>query len=148
MSKKNIFILAAWYVAGWIISALYNKKKPEELKKDLTKSRKSWEWDFKVMLNNFVDTHENLLDDLKNNILSDKNKKLFTEKKDELLNVVDVYKKQWEELVEDLKVKWKDFIVEASDNLSKLYEEKKDEIEELKGKAKEVVEEVKEKTKK
>jgi hypothetical protein len=46
------------------------------------------------MLNNFVDTHENLLDDLKNNILSDKNKKLFTEKKDELLNVVDVYKKQ------------------------------------------------------
>ena len=39
MSKKNLFLLAAWYVAGWIIASIYNKKKPEQLKKELTKAK-------------------------------------------------------------------------------------------------------------
>ena len=34
-----------------------------------------------------------------------KNKAIFKEKKDELLNIVEVYKKQWLELTEELKVK-------------------------------------------
>jgi len=38
-------------------------------------------------------------------VLTDKNKALFNEKKEELLNVVDVYKKQGSELVEELKTK-------------------------------------------
>jgi hypothetical protein len=46
------------------------------------------------MLVNFIDTHENLIEDLKNHILTDKNKALFNEKKEELLKVVDVYKKE------------------------------------------------------
>jgi len=147
MSKKNIFLLAAWYVAWGIVSALYNKKKPVELKKDLEKSRKSWDGDFKVMLNNFIDTHENLISDLKDYVLTDKNKKIYKEKKDELLLVVDTYKKQWQELAEELKVKWKEFVVEASDTLEKLYEEKKEEIEEIKKVAPEKVKELKEKAK-
>ncbi|MBT3729636.1 hypothetical protein HOF65_02995 [bacterium] len=46
------------------------------------------------MLDNFVVTHENLLKDLKKHVITDKNKELFNEKKKELLDVVDVYKKQ------------------------------------------------------
>ena len=44
-----------------------NKKLFEFLKmyKDLEKSRKEWEGDFKVMLENFIDTHTNLLEKLK-----------------------------------------------------------------------------------
>ena len=132
MSKKNIFLLAAWYIAGGIISSLYNKKRPEELKKDLEKSRKKWEWDFSVMLENFIETQWNLLEDLKSHVMTKKNKKLFNEKKAELLKLVDIYKKEWLGLVEELKVKWKDYLEEASDNLEKLYEEKKDEIDSLK----------------
>ena len=148
MSKKNLFILAAWYVAWWIISSLYNKKKPDQLKKDLEKSREKGEGDFKVMLDNFVATHTNLLEDLKSQVITDKNKEIFNEKKEELLNVVEIYKKQWIELTEELKNKWKDFIVEASDTLDQLYQEKKEEIEQLKEiapeKAKEIAWELRE----
>ena len=157
MSKKNIFLLAAWYVAGWIISSLYNKKKPGDLKKELKKSKK--DWDFRVMLEDFIDTHANMLDDLKKHVLTKENKKFYNEKKEELLDIVDIYKKQWLELADELRVKWKGFLVEASDGLEKLYNEKKDEIDnlkevapekakELRNELKEVFEEVKEQIKK
>lgn len=144
MSKKNWFILAAWYIAGGIVSSFYNKKKPADLKKDLEKSRKEWEGDFVVMLNNFIDTHANLLEDLKNHVLTEKNKKIFQEKKEELLTIVDVYKKQWLELTEELKAKGKIFLSEASEKLENLYEEKKEEIEALKEIAPEKAKEIKE----
>lgn len=132
MSKKNIFLLAAWYVAGWFIATMFSKKKPGELKKDLKKSRKEWEGDFKVMFDNFVDTHSTLIEELKKQVLTDKNKEIFKDRKADLLKVVDIYKKEWLKIADELKAKWKDFLVEASDNLEKLYEEKKEEIEELK----------------
>jgi hypothetical protein len=46
------------------------------------------------MLDNFVATHTNLLEDLKSQVITDKNKEIFNEKKEELLNVVEIYKKQ------------------------------------------------------
>ena len=148
MSKKNIFLLAAGYVAGWIVASLFSKKKPWELKKELKKSREEWEGDFKVMLDNFVDTHTNLINELKKQVLTDKNKELFKEKKQDLLKIVDEYKKEGLKIVDELKVKWKEFLVEASDNLEKLYEEKKDEINQLKDvapeKAKELANDLKE----
>ncbi len=143
MSKKNLFMLAAWYIAWGIISSFYNKKKPSDLKKDLEKSRKDWDGDFKVILNNFIDTHTNLIDDLKSYIMTDKNKKIFKEKKEELLKIVDVYKEQWLELTEELKTKGKVFLSEASEKLTELYEEKKDEIEALKKTAPKKAEELK-----
>jgi len=147
MSKKNVFLVAMWYVAGWIISSFYNKKKPEELKKDLEKSRKEWEGDFKVILNSFITTHQNLLEDLKLHVMSEKNKELFDTKKVEVLKIVDTYKNQWVELANELKTKWKVFISEASDSLEKLYVDKKDEIEALKESAPEKVKEIKQKAK-
>lgn len=131
MSKKNIFLLAAWYIAWGVISSLYSKKKSEDLKKELDKSDTK-EGDFKVMFDNFIDTHQNLLEDLKSNVMTEKNKELLNEKKEELLEVIDLYKVKWEELIDELKFKWKDFIVEASDTLEKVYNEKKEEINQLK----------------
>lgn len=148
MSKKNIFILAAWYIAWWIVSSLYWKKKPGELKKDIEKSRKEGDSDLKVIVGNFIDTHSNLLDELKSHIMTDRNKKIFKEKKEEVLWIVDSYKKQWSELTEELKTKWKVFLTEASETLHNLYEEKKEEIDWLKDsipkKANELKEDLKE----
>jgi hypothetical protein len=46
------------------------------------------------MFDNFVDTHKNLIEELKKQVLTDKNKELLKEKKEELLKVVDVYKNE------------------------------------------------------
>lgn len=69
MSKKNIFLLAAWYIAGGIVASIYSKKKPEELKTELESAKESGKWSFKVIMDNFVDTHANMIDNLKKNYL-------------------------------------------------------------------------------
>lgn len=143
MSKKNMFLLAAWYIAGWIIASLYWKKNPEDLKKEIEKSKAEGDWEFKVLLNNFIDTQENLFNDVKTIVMSDKNKELFKAKKEELLKIVDSYKVQWIELLEELKVKGKSFISEATVKLEKLYNEKIIEIESLKDIAPEKLQEIK-----
>ncbi|MDR1944833.1 MAG: hypothetical protein LBQ59_01775 [Candidatus Peribacteria bacterium] len=48
--------------------------------------------DFKELVNDFIDVHSNLVDDLKKEILTPENKKIFNEKKDELLKILDSYK--------------------------------------------------------
>ncbi len=48
MSKKNLFILAAGYIAGWIVASIYGKKKPTEIKKEIAEAKENWEWNFKV----------------------------------------------------------------------------------------------------
>lgn len=145
MSKKNIFLLAAWYIAGWLIASLYNNKKPEDLKSDLEKSKIEWEWEFKVLLNNFIETHQNLLNDIKTHVDTEKNRELFNEKKEELFKIIDSYKVQWLELLEELKVNWKSFLWEAIIKLEKLYNDKKSEIDLLKDIAPEKLNEIKEK---
>lgn len=143
MSKKNIFLLAAGYVLGGVVASLYNKKKPEDLKKELKDAKASWESDLKVLFDNFVETHKNLLKDLEWEIMSEKNKKLFEEKKAQLLEIAYDYRSKGNELLEELKVKGKEFIVEASAQLEKMYEEKKWELEELKDVSPEKVEDLK-----
>ena len=47
MLNKKVLFLAAGYVLGGVVSSLYNKKKPEEIKKELKAARKAWEkWFF------------------------------------------------------------------------------------------------------
>lgn len=145
MFNKKTLLLAAWYVFGSVVSSLYNKKKPADLKKDLKKSRKEGEWDFKVLFDNFLETQRNLFHDLKLGILSDKNKKIFESKKKDVLKIVDTYKAEGQELLSELKVKWKDFVVEASEKLENLYKEKQSDIEELKKVAPEKANDLKDK---
>ncbi|MBT3727272.1 hypothetical protein HOG21_06515 [bacterium] len=92
MSKKNIFLLAAGYIAGGIISSLYSKKKPGELKDELDKNEEGKEADFKVLLGNFIDIHQSLFEDLKVHVITEENKEKLNKKKEELIVVVDSYK--------------------------------------------------------
>ena len=132
MFGKKFWLMAVWYVWGIFVWSMYNKKKPEDLKNDLKKAHEKWEWDFKVLLWSFIDTHKNLLSDIEKELLSEKNKEFFNKKKDEVLKIASDYKDEWYKLIEEVKVKWKDFVVEASEKLEKLYDEKKEEINILK----------------
>ncbi len=145
MSKKNIFLLAAWYIAGGIVASIYSKKKPEELKTELESAKESGKWSFKVIMDNFVDTHANMIDDLKKELLSEKNKAIFNEHKEEIIKIIDSYKEKWNILIEELRVKGKSYIYTTSEKLEELYKEKLSEIEELKWIAPAKVEELKEK---
>lgn len=145
MSKKNIFLIAAWYIAGWLVASIYNKKKPEQLKKELLKAKETWEGSFKILLDTFVDTQANLIEDIKKEILSEKNIKLFNEHKEEIFKILDSYKEKGNLLLEELKVNWKDYLVIISEKLEKLYNEKISEIESLKWIAPEKMEELKDK---
>ena len=65
MFNKKFLSLLAWYVLGWFVASIYSKKNPWDLEKELKKSQKAWEWELTVLINNFIETHENLLDSLK-----------------------------------------------------------------------------------
>jgi hypothetical protein len=41
MLNKKVLFLAAGYVLGGVVSSLYNKKKPEDIKKELKAARKA-----------------------------------------------------------------------------------------------------------
>gem|GEM_PF-3282664 len=43
MFNKKTLLLAAGYVFGSVVSSLYSKKKPADLKKDIQKSKKEGE---------------------------------------------------------------------------------------------------------
>lgn len=143
MFNKKFFLLAAGYIAGSVVGSLYNKKDPEVLRKELENSKQSGQWEVKVLLANFVETHKNVLADLENTIMSDKNKALFLEKKAQLLEIADVYKLEGLKLLAEIQEKGKTQLVEVSDKLEKLYLEKKDELNELKEISPEKVKELK-----
>ena len=145
MSKKNLFLLAAWYIAGWVIASIYNKKKPEQLKKELTKAKETWEGSFKVLVDTFIETHSNLLDDLKKEVLSEQNIAKFESHKEEVLKIIDSYKEKWNSLINELKENGKWYILVISKKLEDLYNEKLLEIESIKGMTPEKIEELKNK---
>ena len=143
MLNKKVLFLAAGYVLGGVVSSLYNKKKPEDIKKELKAARKAWENDFSVLVSNFVEVHNNLITDLKSDILSDKNKKILNKKTKEVLSIVESYKTSGKAVLDELQVKWKEFIVEASQQLEVIYNEKKEEISSLKDISPEQIDDIK-----
>jgi gas vesicle protein len=104
MFNKKTFLLAAGYVFGSVVSSLYNKKKSEDLKKDLKKSKHDSKESARILWENFVETQKNLFKDVQDTTLSEKNKKLFEKRKKELFKVVDNYKKEGKELLAELKL--------------------------------------------
>lgn len=143
MFNKKMFLVAAGYIAWGIVSSLYNKKKPKDLKAELKEWKENWWSEFKILLSNFVDTHKNLIWDIEKEIMSNENKALFQEKKSQLLEMADVYKLEGNKLLAELKQNGKEYLVEASEKLEKLYIEKKDELEELKDVSPSTIEELK-----
>lgn len=143
MNKKLITLL--WVYFGWIaVAIIFNKKTPSELKKEYELSKSSWKSSFNFFLDNFIEIHQNVLDNLKSKVMTESNKELFNTKKDEFLSLFEEYKSEWEKVLRELEVKWKDFVLESIKKLEKSYEEK---LEELKDKAPEKFEELKEKLK-
>ncbi|NVP17473.1 hypothetical protein HUU51_02025 [Candidatus Gracilibacteria bacterium] len=145
MSKKNLFLLAAGYVAGGLIASLYNKKKPEQLKKELNKAKETGEGSFKVLVDNFLETHTNLLDDLKKEVLTPENLAKFESHKEDVLKIIDSYKQKGNELINELKQNGKGYILVIQKKLEDLYNEKLSEIDSLKDLAPEKVNELKNK---
>lgn len=145
--NKKILLLATWYVLWWVVSSLYGKKRPSDLKKELAKAREDWKNDFWVFFDNFVNIHKNLYEDIKKSAIVEENKELLKDKKAQLLEVVDAYKIEWKAIVDELKVKWMDFVEDASLKLEQVYEEKIAQIDELKWVAPEKASELKSKLK-
>jgi hypothetical protein len=55
------------------------------------------------MVDSFIDTHTSLIDDLKEELMTEKNIKLFNEHKDEILKILDSYKDKGNILIDELK---------------------------------------------
>lgn len=143
MSKKWLFTLLAWYVAWSVIASMFSKKKWSDVKKELDKKDMTKEEKFKILFDNFVSTHENLLRSIKEELTSEKNKALFNKKKAEFYALVDEYKVEWEKILEELKGKWNETIQSGREKMEDLYEEKKKQINELKDEAPEKAKDLK-----
>jgi hypothetical protein len=59
----------------------------------------------KFLFDDFVKTHKKLAESAKEEILSPENKKIFEEKKEELLKLAEKYKKEAEKIVKELQKK-------------------------------------------
>lgn len=144
MNKKLLVLL--WVYASWVVAALlYNKKSPTEIKTELDEANKTWQKSFKVLFNNFIEIHKNLLEDFKVKVLTEENKKLLYTKRDEFLELTEEYKVKAQKIFQEYKHLWKNYADEWLKKLKKFYNEKLDEIEDLKKKAPDKVNEAREK---
>ena len=117
MFGKKILLLAAGYIIGWAVATLYWEKKGKKVREDLDEVKGDSEKTKKLVLANFIETHKNFLDNLKERILTDENKDLFNQKIDEAKKLVKAYKKDWEALLEELKEKGEEYAETAKEKL-------------------------------
>ncbi len=143
MFGKKFLLAVAAYVIGSVVATNYSEKKGQNIRADLEKAKKKGEDSKKILLGNFLEVHKNLLDGLKEIILTDSNKALFDKKVKKLKKVVKQYSVEWEKLLEELKTKGGDYTKIAKEELEKNYNEKKSQLEELKSEAPEKVEKMK-----
>ena len=123
MFSRKIALLAAWYVAGNIVSSLYNSQKWKDVKKTVSKARKAGEDDKTVIIHNIIDTHKNFFEDVKG-MLSEENQELLEKKKTQVLSVVDSFKSEWDKLLKDVGGK----TTSVTTKVQNLYDEKRDEL--------------------
>jgi len=139
-------LLLLWgYVVWNIVNSLYNDTKWKELKKEIKQANKDWYDSKRLIVDNFIETHSNLLKWLKKDILTEENIAYFNDKKDEAIKIVDEYKKKWEEVLSDLKWKGTDFVGSKKDDISDLYDEGKKTFEKAKIKTPKQVKKLKDK---
>lgn len=136
MSKKNIFLLALGYLAGNAVASIYWKKKNAAKKVD-----------FNSVIDDFVETHTNMIENLKKELATPENKKLFNTKKAEVIKILDSYKTKGNVLLRQLEKKGKTFANEYVKKLDALYKEKDKELSNLKEIAPEKIEDLKERLK-
>ena len=154
MNKKLLLLLGAY--AAWVVAASVYSKKDKQLSLELCDKEKNCEDKTKLLLQNFVEIHQNMLDDLKKKYLTDENIKKFNEKKADLMVYLEDYKKEAEEIFLEVKEKWKDYLKEWLEKLEQIYNtqlnniqevDSKEKVEEYKQKLVEVYEDFKKKIK-
>jgi gas vesicle protein len=143
IGKKTLLVVGG-YLVGGLVATLFGEKKGKKVREDLEEVKGDNEKTKKIVVDNFIDTHKNLLENLKTKVLTDENKDFFNKKVDEAKELVKEYKKEGEKLVEELKEKGSDFADTAKEELEKLYETKKSDLKELQNKAPEKMEKAKE----
>ncbi|NDK08779.1 hypothetical protein EOM39_06085 [Candidatus Gracilibacteria bacterium] len=128
---KKLFYLAMGYLAGSAVFSLYSDKKGKDLKKDIKKASENGKHDPKmVLLENFIETHKNFFNDLKDIVDTKENRQYLKDKKEEVLDLIDRYKDDSEMMIDQLKGKGKKYMSEVSEKLEEFYKEKKKEGEE------------------
>ena len=122
MLNKKISLLLG-YICGAVVTSLYNKKKPSDLKRSLNKNEAFSKGNFKVLFDTFIETHKNFLSDVESSLISEQNKEKFETKKQDILDFVDDYKDEAYNMVAHLKTKGKEFFSQAVDKIEELYHE-------------------------
>lgn len=95
MFWRKILFLAAWYAAWNIIGNLYSNKNTRN-NKDNTNTNS------KKILDDFVVTHKNFLEDIESNYIPADKKDMYFKKKQEFLSEAEKYIQQWEELFQNV----------------------------------------------
>ncbi len=108
MFLRKLILLLSWYIAWSVVSSLYSNKKWKDLKISLSKAKNAWKNEKKLLLDNIIETQKNFIWDLERLFFTDENKKYITDKKEELVNIINNYKIEWEKLLKTLKEWWKD----------------------------------------
>ena len=142
MSKKWILTVATAYVAG-VAAATFYWKNSKQLRKDLEKAEEEGTSKFQVVIWAFLDTHSNMINSLKEEIMCERNIKLYHEYMDEASRIFDSYKEKWKELLLELKEKWADYGEIAWKKLKELYNSKVFDLENIKWISAKTLEELK-----
>jgi len=129
---NKLFLLAAGYVAGSVVSSLFSQDKWDKLRKKMQSAKAQWKDTKKIVLDYFIDTQKSALESLKSQALTETNVSKFNEKKSDLLAVVDDYKKQGEAMLADLDTNGSDYIKTAQTKLEALYQQKVAQIKDIK----------------
>ena len=142
MSKKGLVTLTAAYLA-WVAAATFYWRNGKQLKKDLEKAEEEGDSKLWVVLCAFIETHKNMINSLKEEIMSEKNIELYNKCKDEALKIFDSYKEKWKELIAELKEKWADYASKTYQKLEELYNSKIFDLENIKWISAKTLEELK-----
>ena len=142
MSKKGLVTLTAAYLA-WVAAATFYWRNGKQLKKDLEKAEEEGDSKLWVVLCAFIETHKNMINSLKEEIMSEKNIELYNKCKDEALKIFDSYKEKWKELIAELKEKWADYASKTYQKLEGLYNSKIFDLENIKWISAKTLEELK-----
>lgn len=142
MSKKGLVTLTAAYLA-WVAAATFYWRNGKQLRKDLEKAEEEGDSKLWVVLCAFIETHKNMINSLKEEIMSEKNIELYHKCKDEALKIFDSYKEKWKELMAELKEKWADYASKTYQKLEELYNSKIFDLENIKWISAKTLEELK-----
>lgn len=142
MSKKGLVTLTAAYLA-WVAAATFYWRNGKQLKKDLEKAEEEGDSKLWVVLCAFIETHKNMINSLKEEIMSEKNIELYHKCKDEALKIFDSYKEKWKELMAELREKWADYASKTYQKLEELYNSKIFDLENIKWISAKTLEELK-----